>query len=269
MKPTELLGRGRTAAVYRNEAGQAVKIFHAGVADGLVQHEARIAAALAGVCPVAPDFYGIKDCDGRPALLYQLIEGTALIEWFRREEVDIAGLASRLAAVHRSVHAAAATRLPTMAQAWAPKLRQYGQLSTAGIERLLDFIDRDPVRKICHGDLHPENAMEDSNGQLWAIDWTNAYSGHPLSDMARTVYLLRYGLPPEQARIGAAEKALREQGVEVFLESYGGSDPRQDPDWPVWWLLVLIGRCSERIGAEQSDIDRMIAQSLAARPEFA
>ena len=39
--------------------------------------------------------------------------------------------------------------------------------------------------RVCHGDFHPDNILVSSKEPI-AIDWTNAYVGNPLGDVART-----------------------------------------------------------------------------------
>jgi len=265
----ELLGHGRTAEVYRTDDGKAVKLYRVGMSENIIAYEARIAKAIGSVCSVAPDFYGITSIEGRKGLLYQLVDGNALTEMTHKEKIDISGLARRMAEVHRCIHALSADDLPTMMDTFVPRLKAYNRLSNAGLQNLIAFIKRDETKRICHGDLHVENVIEDSSGKLWAIDWTNAYSGNPDSDLARSLYLFLHGLPPGQDQIELAEQLFREQAVESFIEFYGGDDPRNSEDWDVWQLLILISRCSEGIDPERPKIDQMISGILDSRPEFA
>ena len=265
----ERLGRGRTAEVYRTEDDKALKLYHADVSESFITYETQIAKAVTSVCSAAPKFYGKTTLEGRKGLLYQIVEGTTLTEMIHQESVDINGLACRMAKAHQSIHATSTDDLPSMMDYFVPNLIRYGQLSDAGLQNLIAFIDRDKTEKICHGDLHPENVMEDNNGKLWIIDWTNADSGNPISDLARPLYLVLNGLPLNQTHIEPAERLMREQVVESFIPFYGSDDPRKSNDWDVWRLIILINRCFENIDSERPEIDRMIAEILKSRPEFA
>ncbi|MFK4223847.1 phosphotransferase [Streptomyces sp. NPDC019890] len=53
---------------------------------------------------------------------------------------------------------------------------------------------------LLHGDLHRENFIVDSAGDLWTIDWELAMIGDPLYDLATHLHLMRYS-KMEEGRI--------------------------------------------------------------------
>ncbi|MGY0024945.1 phosphotransferase [Streptomyces sp. cg35] len=66
--------------------------------------------------------------------------------------------------------------------------------------RLRRFVAGLCERPFClvHGDLHRENLIVDSGGELWVIDWELAMFGDPLYDLATHLHLMRYPVPQER-----------------------------------------------------------------------
>jgi aminoglycoside phosphotransferase (APT) family kinase protein len=264
----EFIGRGRTAEIYRTNDGKALKLYCEGVSERVIAHEARISNAVGSSCDVAPEFFGEASSDGRAGLLFQLIEGTPLIDKLKYPQFDPIELARQMADIHRSVHATSADGFPEMQDALGRGSVDCDRLNSEGVRKLATFLDKERGNQVCHGDLHVENVIEDKDGRLWVIDWTNAYRGNPISDISRSLYLILHGLPENQNHINPEERGMREKVADDFIRFYGGEDPRQEKDWDIWRLLILLNRITENIDRERSEIDRMISEILESRAEF-
>ncbi|WP_405871509.1 phosphotransferase [Streptomyces sp. NBC_00005] len=70
------------------------------------------------------------------------------------------------------------------------------------LRKRVSGLRRRPFR-LLHADLHRNNFVVDSRGQLWTIDWELAMVGDPLYDLATHLYLMRY--PADQQRRMAGE----------------------------------------------------------------
>ncbi|MHC5262870.1 phosphotransferase family protein [Streptomyces sp. UC4497] len=55
---------------------------------------------------------------------------------------------------------------------------------------------------LLHADLHRENLVVDSLGELWVIDWELAMFGDPLHDLATHLHLMRYPCEQEREVVG-------------------------------------------------------------------
>src|SRR5690606_3567465 len=62
---------------------------------------------------------------------------------------------------------------------------------------VINILDRLPTNnKICHGDPNPNNIIM-SNGNLIMIDWNDATSGNPETDLTEYIIMIKYAvLPP-------------------------------------------------------------------------
>ena len=73
---------------------------------------------------------------------------------------------------------------------------------------------------LCHGDLHPDNAVCQGE-RLLALDWANLARGDARLDMARTLFLLEDAPLPSAAPAGL--EALRRAAGEEYLAAMGAS----------------------------------------------
>jgi hypothetical protein len=264
----QLLGRGRTAEVFCTEDNKALKLFYPDFGARHLDYEADKARIVGQHCSVAPAFYGSTKVDGRTGLLYECILGSSLTDAVLSGPLSLAEGARRMSRIHRQIHRAAGEGLPDMVAYFGPGIQRSAAISPAGRSRLMAFLRDNEQRYLCHGDLHPENLILDSEEKMWAIDWNNAYCGNPLSDIARTHYLLLNGLPPGEEQITPAELGIRTEFVTAYLDDYLG-DSAQPPDWDLWRLVVLVNRYFEGIEEERPAIEIAVAQLIEENPLFA
>jgi len=70
----------------------------------------------------------------------------------------------------------------------APRIRRVSEEVSLALDRLLPRADGIPSHwRPMHGDFVPWNLREDSQGQLWLLDWEDAGWGPPLADFVRYV----------------------------------------------------------------------------------
>jgi len=264
----ELLGRGRTAEVFRNEDGHALKLFFAQFPERIARLEEHKAPIVHSLCSAAPAFYGSIQLDGRVGLLYERIDGSPLIDVqsLHGEIPDLSTVARDMAKLHLKIHAAAGGQLPTMLDTFQASIERYPHLSPAGRQRLLDFVAQNDTAQLCHGDLHPENVLRQTDGTLRAIDWNNAYSGHPLCDLERSLYMIEHGLPPGTDEVPAAERPIRTTFAAAYRQTYYGETDRTNEE--IWRLLALVGRHAENIPGECDGVEKLIAAILRTHGNF-
>lgn len=267
----DLLGRGRTAEVFCDQDGRALKLFFADFPEQIVRSEADKARVVARLCSVAPAFYGETHVDGRPGLLYELIDGGTLIdvESVFDDPPDIEVVARDMVQLQLAIHAAAGSGLPTMSEAFGASIKRYPHLSASGRQRLFDFVAADSTNLLCHGDLHTDNILRQKDDALRVIDWTNAYSGHPLCDLARTLYMIECGLPPDTDHISEKERPLRNAFATAYRQAYYAATTLDRTDEDMWRLLALIGRHAEGIAQELNGVERLVGEIVERRGELA
>lgn len=257
----ESIGFGRQSDVYEHD-GQAFKVYKDWVSIEQIQYEADISQKVAAVCSFAPEFYGMIEQDGKYTLKFEYIKGNMLAAVLGRNLFKLKKNAQRLGKLHRQVHENTVSGLRTTADKFERSLLQYKYINQDNLNKLMEFLKKsEKAVSLCHGDLHPENVIVEDNGKMRVIDWVDAYCGDPLSDVARTYYLLKHGTPP-----GEKPNFLRtvEQQAKVligreYLKSYfnGNSIPVKDLD--MWGLIIRIHRYWEGIEEEKEALEESIA----------
>jgi hypothetical protein len=249
-----LIAQGRQAEVYASDAGAVVKLYR----DGFDGHAAEAAALvrLDGT-GVAPSLLDTLSVDGRVGLVLQRLDGVDMLTLLERRPWRLRQLATMLAHAALRVHREQAPPdLPDLADRLRvaigsaelqPHLRAYALSVLSGL----------PVGdRLCHGDLHPGNAMVTADGAS-IIDWPGATRGVPAADFARTMLLLR-GADPLPGTSGTLLAVGRRMFSRVFARAYrkGVNSPLSDVG--KWTVVHVAARLAEGITSERVRLINML-----------
>lgn len=261
----ERIGFGRTAEVYRDGDGGAVKLFYGWVPAAQAENEASVSRLAAALYGRAPRFLGTCEIGGRLGLRFECVDGELLVNAMTRRPLRLAALVRLMGRMHREMHAIDAVGHRTMADALCGRIRRFEGAPDAVKRRLADSLQQDGGRALCHGDYHPENIMLNGSGSAFVIDWNNSYAGNPLSDVARTHYLLRHGVSPAEQplHVRIAVGLLRPVLARTYLRAYLGGDRIPRREWNRWQLIVRICRWEDGIAEERPRLARSIGRMLA------
>lgn len=182
------IGAGRTAEVFALPGERVCKLFYPGVPAEAVEAELRAARCADAHGLAAPRCHGRMRALGREGIVFDRVRGQSLLERMLRGG-DARRAARDLADLQRGILAARARSLP------------------AG-------------EALCHGDLHPDNAVCQGE-RLLALDWANLARGDARLDVARTLFLLEDAPLPSAAPAGL--EALRRAAGEEYLAAMGAS----------------------------------------------
>lgn len=239
----EHLASGRTADIYAWDAGRVVKIFKDGF-GAAAAYEARIAAVIARCNPDAPAVGDLIEVDGRPALIYQRIDGPTM-RVALQQQGDPA-LITTLADLHVQLHTRRCPDLPSLHTRLATNIAQAPVLTPSVRAALLARLESMPrADVICHGDFHPENVVMTARGPV-VIDWHDATSGPALADVART-WLLFTTAARQDAVFGPFIEALRDK----YLERYRQQSSISTAGIANWLPLLAAARLNEGVAGEQ------------------
>lgn len=185
------ISQGRTAEIYAGETGKILKVYRAGFSREDAAYEASIACKVQEAGIACPRFYEMTEFQGRPALVYERIDGPAMAELVFKSPWRIPQLARRMARLHREMHAPIISAdLPSQREKYAQRIEISGILPANLKKSLLERLSHLPEeRRLCHGDFHPGNILSPAGRDL-TIDWIDCSVGHPLADVARTSILL-------------------------------------------------------------------------------
>jgi aminoglycoside phosphotransferase (APT) family kinase protein len=243
-----VLGRGRTAEVVVWGPGLALKWFHPDVSADAVAAEvaaARIVHALALPAPALVD--QIVE-DGRAGLVFERMDGPAMLHELSAKPWRMRRDARALAALQVRIQAATGAGLPPLRTRLAERIGR-ADLPAARRDELLADLDRLPVGdRLCHGDVHPANLLR--AGDSWAlIDWADATSGHPDADAARTRLLLEIAPVPPGTRLQPLLETARNRFARAYVAAYRALRPHADLDG--WDGVVAGARLAEAIDDER------------------
>lgn len=195
----QLLASGRTADVYAlpDDTSHVLKLFKPVMGRGAAEHEHRIAHAVFASGAAAPKPGALITEGERHGLIYERIAGRTMLNALTQQPWRVVTHARLMARMHADVHRCVASGLPDFREVIAARLARAQPEDIALCERARAELATLPAgARLCHGDFHPDNIMLWPGGAM-VIDWNDAYIGHPLSDVARTSWLLR-GSPPAQ-----------------------------------------------------------------------
>lgn len=258
------IGVGRQAEVYENDNGLAVKVYNSSVSIKHIEYEADISERVTEVCKKAPRFYGIWHQDERYGLQFELIKGEMLSNQMSRHMLHIRRYARELGKLHREIHENSITGLQSATDKFEWRLHQYKSLDPNVLSILLEFLKNSQTELLCHGDLHPDNVMIDKQGEMKVVDWVDAYCGNPLSDVARTHYLLSKGISPEKksCSVRFIESFAKKIIAKEYLNSYFKNKPIPKREFEMWQLIIQVCRCTEGIEEEKAYLRKSIAFRL-------
>ncbi len=136
-------------------------------------------------------------------------------------------------------------------------------------KEILNYIEKLPDgNSICHMDYHPGNIII-LNDILHVIDWPNANSGNPLGDVARTFYLIKYGLSPSDEITFNKSfihrfiyKTIKSKLAKLYIKHYIKLTGITLKEIKQWNLAIYATRLSEPVPLEYDTLLKMINKSL-------
>jgi len=251
MQPGEIIGRGRTADIYKY-GPWAFKWLHApfaGNAEVFNEVVKALAASRAGAR--SPQIIAVLEHGGRPGILFERLSGPAMLDVIMSKWWQVGRLGRQLAELHASLHAASVPGLDTMHQRLQRAIERNPRLDAQLKSGALGVLERMPQgSSLCHGDFHPGNVMF-HHGQAMVVDWVDASQGNPLADVARTQMLFLIPRLPLDGLMLAILQRLRGYMLNVYLREYFRLRPEGREQLDDWMTVILAARLAERVEGEE------------------
>ncbi len=190
MKKGALIGKGMTAEVYEWGKDKVLKLYFNKFGEDWVQYEAKIGTAVHEAGVPSPEVFDIVDVNGRKGIVFQRITGSSMAKHLMTEPWNLYSYTRQLAGLQFKIHQCPAYGLPSQTERYAVRINSSNKILGSREQKILNYIDSLPDgSNVCHGDLHFNNIIV-SGKKLIPIDWTNAYRGNPLGDVARTCLMM-------------------------------------------------------------------------------
>lgn len=241
------LADGRTAEVFAWGDDQVLKLYRHGWPRRTVEFEYRQALASQMTGYRVPQVEQVIDLDERTGIIYQRMEGRTMLSVLEKRPYRYPHFARQMADLHAEMHTRPASGLEESSERLAWKISDAEALTPEEKKKLHTHLSRLPQeKKLLHGDFHPGNILLTSDGPI-IIDWIDATMGHPLADVARTIVIGKFGVPPEMGIVGF----LFKQMIRIYLRRYFQQSIYPRADLAAWLPVVAAGRLNENIPHER------------------
>ncbi|CAN5820979.1 aminoglycoside phosphotransferase family protein [soil metagenome] len=257
------LAEGRAAELFAWGDDQVLKLFRNNHWIAAEQ-EAQIGRLAYAHGVRTPRVYEIIEWEGRPGIIFERIQGVALLTAFSTQPWRLLALARAFAELHATLHQVSMPELRPIHEVLQAHIQQAPGLPIGLQQASLNLLHQLPdVDKLCHSDFHPDNVIVAPDG-LVVVDWANAVAGHPLADVAKTNLLLKFGqLPP---RVPVVKRwgleLLRTLLRTTYLNRYFQINALPRQQLTLWMAPIAAARLSEQIPGEQAPLTNFIKTQL-------
>jgi aminoglycoside phosphotransferase (APT) family kinase protein len=183
----DVVACGSRSVVHAYGRGAVVKVPKPATPVSWILAEAAHVEAVRAVGAPAPGLLGMEEVFGRPASVWERVDGPLL--W--RQVVDqpdrSADVGRTLADIQLALfELVPPVTLPSQRDRLVSKIRWSMANVDASLWLALELLpERAGTPRLCHGDLHPSNVIMSKDGPV-LVDWFDACRGDPVADVARS-----------------------------------------------------------------------------------
>lgn len=272
----KLIGSGRTADIHEYGEDKVIKLFHESTPEDWVDYEYKInlvACQFGCPCPKVHDKLLIDD---RYGIVFDKIEGTTVTELLKKPMKSAKQIAMHTASAHAKVHKVAfgssghpfdenSIVLPRQYDYFKKRINATDALNEEEKKDVISYLLKLPDGlRLCHGDLHTDNYIVKGSKHV-IIDWTNAYIGHPASDIARSLLLMQtpYGKQDIPGLMKPIASLIIQSYMSSFLRVYLSISDIRQSDVDAWLLPVAAARLQENVPYEREWLLGIIKDELS------
>ncbi|MBT5867067.1 MAG: phosphotransferase [Ilumatobacter sp.] len=241
-----LIAVGRTSQVFRYGNDAVAKVLGHRVPDHWASVEASLTASVRALGVPAPEVLDITAVDGRPAVIFELIEGPTMWQLMLDDRAAVGSLVHQFAEVQRSIHRAGVPDLvPASVERMGRKIAQVDVVSETDRRRATDVVQQLPRgAALLHGDLHPGNILVGPGG-LVAIDWFDASVGHPAADVVRSRLLIGADMLTDRRHLPGATDADLQVMQDAYLVEMSDVLEEASDHLDDWIAATALSRIAE------------------------
>jgi aminoglycoside phosphotransferase (APT) family kinase protein len=183
----DVVARGSRSLVHAYGRGVVVKVPKPTTPASWILAEAEYVEAVRAVGAPAPALLGVEQIFGRPASVWERVEGPLLWQEVVERPHRSADVGGRLAEIQLALfELVPPVTLPDQRDRLISKIRWSAANVDASLAGALDVMPaRTATPRLCHGDLHPSNVIVSREGPV-LVDWFDASRGDRVADVARS-----------------------------------------------------------------------------------
>lgn len=255
----KVIGFGRTAELVEIDAVHVAKLFNSTIPTDVAELEFENHCAVNERFKKMPFAVELTNIDGKNGIIYQRIHGILLAQYMGKNPFRMNQIVDAFSDLHEEINDIRITQLSRGPELLEKNITRSTKLSEQEKNVCRSFIRTTGKDNVCHGDFHPENVMVDHENRLWVIDWLTAFRGNPLFDTARTYYLLRYGVSPQEKRL--IDSIIEGIFRVVYPRRYVKRRLQRRDDrelFPAFLFIVLVLRLHDNIPEENELVEKKI-----------
>lgn len=118
---------------------------------------------------------------------------------------------------------------------------------------------------LCHGDFHPGNILQKGE-KFYIIDWSGAYRGNPVSDIAHTLLLMEHA-PRTPGQSEAEHERLVHLAKQIavgYLQEMRVQMPLDEEELEGWRIVLSLCRLYWGLPSEKDERRRYLRQAYLA-----
>jgi aminoglycoside phosphotransferase (APT) family kinase protein len=251
----DVVARGSRSALHAYGRGAVVKVPKPTTADNWMAEdwilcEAQYAEAARAAGAPAARLLGIEAIDGRPASVWERIEGATLWEQVLDRPERSTEVGRRLAELQLALfELVAPVSLPTQHGRLVSKIRVAAARVEPGVARAVELIpERVGRMRLCHGDLHPSNVILSPKGPV-IVDWYDASRGDAVADVARTCMTLLGDGGVGPRHLPGSDGSMLESLTEAYLDRLWEPLALDDERLQRWQGINAVARMAEGLAS--------------------
>jgi len=248
----KLIGQGYTAEIYQWGEHKILKLYRKNLPNSLCRLEYTITQKIYNQLGICPKVYKMVKVKERNGIIFEKISGKTMLEDMLRNIFALKKQSKLFAHYHLSIQKEVEFELPTVKEKLKNDIQRVPVLTIYEKRFLYQYIVGLPDGKtLCHFDFHPGNIMTKEQKPIM-IDWMTACVGDPLSDVARTMVLLKYNKIPSKYII--LKKVFEHIKRKIYLEyikEYKYLTKENQKRIDIWELPVAAARLSECISEDE------------------
>lgn len=258
------IGIGYTAEIFIWEPGWVIKLFRDWVPVSWVEYELKVAQSVSSLGFPAPEAREIVKHGSRSGIVYRHADGPTLIGLMKTKPWKLKWVGREMARLHVEMHSRhGGKELPPQKDRLLYKIRNNEKLPDDLREaalKLMDALEEDD--RLCHNDFHPDNILLTKGGSV-VIDWMDAARGNPCADVARTIIMMKSGLPPdagllEKLMINLFRNIIRKE----YIKTYCAKTGRSPEEFSRWIPVAAAARLMENHTSEYEFLMDLIRTGL-------
>ena len=183
----DVVAHGSRSVVHAYGRGAVIKVPKPATPASWIRAEAEHVEAVRAVGAPAPSLLGMEQVFGRPASVWERIDGPSLWQQVVDHPHRSAEVGRTLADVQLALfELVPPVTLPNQRDRLVSKIRWSAANVDASLARAFELLPgwTDTLR-LCHGDLHPSNVIVSEDGPV-LVDWFDASRGDRVADVARS-----------------------------------------------------------------------------------